>query len=126
MICNSLQTTKRSSSVHSSLILGLLLLAHTVLMVSGTSATVATKDEMTRVCENWLTRIVIEKGSWAQSDSPTIATSGEIVSDNGVILARYYSIVPTGFVVVPVLKEMQPVKAYSDRSVLDDRQSGGF
>jgi|GEM_PF-1162265 len=126
MTSHDLRTTGWRSYMRSSLIVAALLLAQTVLIFRGAGATVATKEEMTRVCENWLTRSVVERGSWAESDSPTIASVEEIVSDDGVVLARCYSILPTGFVVVPTLKEMQPVKAYSDGGVLDERQSGGF
>jgi len=117
---------EQTSFVCRSFILAALFFVQAMLIPCDAGATLATEEEMTQVCENWLAQTVFEKGSWAQSESPSIASAGEITSDDGRVLARYYSIHPTGFVVVPALKEMQPIKAYSDESILDDRQSGGF
>ncbi|MEZ5359280.1 MAG: C10 family peptidase [Candidatus Zixiibacteriota bacterium] len=89
-------------------------------------AELATKAEMEQVCQNWLAQSVVQRGGWAKSTVPEIVATNELVSDNGVVLARYYSISPTGFVLIPTLKEMRPIKAYSDESILDERQEGGF
>ncbi|HUV31737.1 MAG TPA: C10 family peptidase [Acidobacteriota bacterium] len=88
-------------------------------------AELATVAEMEQVCQNWLTQMVLEKGVWAGETNPGIVGVNEITSGD-TLLARYYSISPRGFVVVPVLKEMLPVKAYSDESDLDEKQEGGF
>jgi len=85
----------------------------------------ADAGEMNLVCENWLSQIVYTKGNWAGVTEPEIIQINELYSGD-TLLARYYSITPRGFVVVPVLKEMTPVKAYSDESNLDADQEGGF
>ena len=95
------------------------------LLMPSAKAELATPQEMEQVCQNWLTQMTHERGAWAGTADPEITQADEIRSD-GVLLARYYSISPRGFVVVPVLKEMMPVKAYSDESILDERQEGGF
>ncbi len=86
---------------------------------------VASSVEMNQVCQNWLTNIVFETGSWAGSQNPSITGYSDIMSGD-TLLARWFDISPRGFVLVPVLKEMAPVKAYSDESVLDSRQADGF
>lgn len=88
-------------------------------------AEIATDLEMNQVCRNWLAQAVTLHGDWASTGNPEIITATEITSGD-VILARIYHISPRGFVIVPALKEMQPVKAYSDESNLDDLQDGGF
>jgi hypothetical protein len=88
-------------------------------------ASLASADESRQVCENWLTQMVMQEGDWGGEINPRIASQGEIRSGD-TLLARYYSIEPSGFVVVPVLKEIVPIKAYSDVSTLDERQEGGF
>ncbi|MFZ5981895.1 MAG: C10 family peptidase [Candidatus Zixiibacteriota bacterium] len=85
----------------------------------------ATADEMQRVSQNWLTEIVNLKGSWAGVTNPEITVVYEIFSGD-TLLARCYSVNPRGFVVVPVLKEMTPVKVYSDESNFDASQENGM
>ena len=76
-------------------------------------ATLATSDEMEQLCSNWLTYTVNETGDWAGSRNPKIIESVEIRHD-GHLLAVAYQIDPDGFIVVPVLKEMPPIKAFSE------------
>ncbi|MBN1212211.1 MAG: C10 family peptidase [candidate division Zixibacteria bacterium] len=85
----------------------------------------ADAGEMNLVCENWLSQIVFLKGTWAGVTEPEIIRVDELFSGD-TLLARIYGIAPRGFVVVPVLKEMTPVKAYSDESNLDADQEDGF
>ena len=96
-----------------------------LLLVSVVRAELATPQEMEQVCQNWLVQVTYERGAWAGEIDPHIIQTHEITED-GALLARYYDISPGGFVVVPALKEMVPVKAYSEESVLDERQEGGF
>jgi len=101
----------------------LLIVALLAICVPSAYAVVPSAQEMEQVCENWLTSTVYQKGEWAGSASPVIVETTEIrVGDT--LLARYYSVEPRGFVLVPALKELGPVKAYSDRYDLDDRQEG--
>ncbi|HPC11507.1 MAG TPA: C10 family peptidase, partial [candidate division Zixibacteria bacterium] len=106
----------------------LVLLAATSLLAT-TAPTVraerASSSEMSRACENWLTQVVFTRGAWAGAAAPTVLGAHELAVGD-TLLARYYDISPRGFVLVAALKEMTPVKAYSDRYNLDDSQSGGF
>jgi len=88
-------------------------------------AEIATEEEMELVCRNWLSYMVYQKGAWAGETRPQIADIDEIVEED-TVLARCFSIAPSGFVVVPVLKELPPVKAYSERYRLPMGQRAGF
>ena len=89
-----------------------------LLMTPLLRAETASLEEMDQVCQNWLTLKVLEFGSWGESSNPTIYNVQDINID-GVFAARLYQIDPVGFVLIPVLKEMPPVAAYSDESNLD-------
>jgi hypothetical protein len=97
----------------------------TIFSVSPAKAELATSAEMEQVCQNWLAHITYEKGTWAGSPTPQITGVDELKSGD-TLLARCYHISPQGFVLVSALKEMTPVKAYSETSSLDARQAGGF
>jgi hypothetical protein len=105
-------------------VLGLALVA-LALVVQQASASVATSEQMERVCRNWLTYIVYQEGTWAGSASPEIIGADDVIQD-GVWLARSYSIAPRGHVVVPILLELPPIKAYSEESNLDLSLHAGF
>ncbi|MFH1680573.1 MAG: C10 family peptidase, partial [Candidatus Eisenbacteria bacterium] len=95
------------------------------LLAPPASAEQATIAQMTQVCENWLAYVVHGSGSWAGSTDPSIAEASPIMS-NGTVLAQYFSISPKGYVVVPVLMELPPVKAYSEEYQLDFTQEVGY
>lgn len=81
-------------------------------------AELADANQMEQVCQNWLTLIVTERGKWGGSTDPAIADIQDIVV-NDTLLARYYAIDPAGYIMVPALREMAPVIAYSDEYPLD-------
>jgi len=85
----------------------------------------ATDEEMRWACRNWLSYIVHETGDWAGSKSPMIVDVQPIVAD-GTILGEYFVIDPNGYVVVPILKELPPVQAYSEEYRLDITSDVGF
>ncbi len=95
-------------------------LAMTALLFLGTSlrAERATVQEMDNVCNNWLSYYVNYKGTWDKSASPQVTAVTDI-SREGQFLGRCYSIDPIGFIVVPSLKELPPIKAYSMKCNLD-------
>ncbi|MFH2001245.1 MAG: hypothetical protein ABIK28_16305, partial [Planctomycetota bacterium] len=76
-------------------------------------AETATPGEMERVCLRFLNEHVAECGAWANDTRPWIQSVDEIVED-GQVLGHCFSIYPSGFVVVPNLKELPPIKLYSE------------
>jgi hypothetical protein len=85
----------------------------------------ATQQEMELVCQNWLSYMVYQRGAWAGDTRPRIVDVNEIV-ENDTVLGRCFSISPRGFVMVPILKELPPIQAYSDEYGLDVNQTVGF
>lgn len=85
----------------------------------------ATQEEMAQVCQNWLAYIVHQTGGWGGDAHPKIAAVREI-QEEGVVLGCCFSISPQGFVAVPVLKELPPVKAYSETCNLDVQEDAGL
>ncbi|UCD17225.1 MAG: C10 family peptidase [Candidatus Zixiibacteriota bacterium] len=81
-------------------------------------AETASEEEMRLVCRNWLSYIVSQKGSWAGATEPELTEVIEITV-NDTLLGRCFNIVPEGFVVVPILKDLPPIKASSEESHLD-------
>ena len=92
---------------------------------SSVMAEKASVEEMDLVCQNWLTKIVALKGQWAEVTAPKIDKIEEL-TENDTLLARVYSISPEGYIVVPVIKELPPVKTYSDKGFFDIDQDFGF
>ena len=79
-------------------------------MVSvGTAQTVAT---------NWVALIVYERHAWAKSTEPEVGAAQEL-RRGARLLGYFVPVQPTGFVVVSLRRELEPVKAYSDESNLD-------
>jgi len=85
----------------------------------------ATQEDMERVCQNWLSYMVYQKGAWAGESRPQIVKVDEIV-EGDTVLAQCFSISPHGYVVVPILKELPPIKAYSEEYGLDVDEKVGF
>ena len=94
-------------------------------LASALKASVATPEEMELVCRNWLSQVVYDKGDWAGETNPDILKAEDLV-ENGQVLGRCFAIAPIGYVLVPVLKELPSVKAYSTQSNLNVSDTGGF
>ncbi len=104
-----------------------LLVFAAVLFASQTAkAELANSSEMDQVCSNWLKFMVQTEGNWAGSTEPGIAGKNPIANDKGIIIAYCYDIEPRGFVVVPALKDLPPVKMYSDENNLDIDEYDGM
>ena len=88
-------------------------------------AETASESEMDLAAENWLNYLVYYQGGWADSPNPQITQSDDITVD-GRFVGRLYTIEPSGFILVPVLKELPPIKAYSEYSNLAIEDEGGF
>jgi hypothetical protein len=100
-------------------------LLYLIFTFTGLKAECANRDEMDRVCRNWLVEYAFNRGGWADEINPSILSSVEIMAGD-TLLAVCYNISPSGFVVVPALKDLPPIKAYSEEAVLDEKQSQGF
>ena len=90
-----------------------ILLALLVLSPVGAGAELATVEEAALVAGNWASYIVAGTGSWGGAARPEITGRSEIVVSD-TLVGWCFHLSPSGHVVVPVLKELPPVKAYSD------------
>jgi len=82
-------------------------------------------EEREFVCKNWLEETIYLKGEWSGNISPRIAHSTDILSSNGELLGTMFEIFPSGYVIVPALRELPPVKVHSEKSSLDFSDTGG-
>lgn len=105
----------------------LLGLAFVVILIvsSQVLAEIATADEARLVSRNWLSYITYQTGTWAGSTQPEIINMQEITIKD-VVHGYHFSVKPRGFILVPALKELAPIKAYSDENDLDPEASGGM
>jgi hypothetical protein len=117
---------QETSSIGAGIILATILWAVALLpfaIPSPLQAELASEAEMRNVAQNWATE-VSQKRDWAGGATPAVDLAHELWY-NGVLVGRYYDVQPRGFVLVPTLREMTPVKIYSDESNLSGDQEGG-
>jgi fibronectin type 3 domain-containing protein len=103
-----------------------LLIAAIMLGVSmGARAEVATEADARLVARNWVAYVAAEKGMWGGAARPSLGAVREIVVGD-TLVGWCLSVQPSGHVVVPVLRELPPVKAYSEEHGLDPYASDGY
>ncbi len=78
----------------------------------------ATRNEALTVASNWITMIIQKKGDWGGSETAEIDEIHEFKRGERV-LGYLFRVKPRGYIIVPLRKEMAPVKAYSAKSDLD-------
>jgi len=108
-----------------SLFLIILLLSNLVFFSTMALAERATIAEMDNVCQNWLQLNSSLSEGGRGNALPSIINTENIEADR-LLLGRIYNLSPDGFVVVPALKEMPPVLAYSDKYALGAEQDQGM
>jgi len=108
-------------------ITALLLFAIAVCFITASevNAEKATLDEMNLVCQNWLSQRIIQSGTWAGSDNPKILSVDEI-TNSGQVIGLCFNIAPKGYVIVPALKELPPIKVYSEDCNIDINKTDGM
>ncbi len=110
---------------HRGLITFYLIVPALIIFSASAFAETAAYDEARQVSVNWLNYMTFQTGVWGGSAAPEIIGSEDIIV-NDTILARCFNISPRGFIIVPVLKNLHPVKFYSDESNLDLSETQGF
>jgi hypothetical protein len=96
-----------------------------ILGVSNLGAEVATQMDARQVGQNWLNYIVFETGAWNITATPQLLNAEEIVVE-GQMLGYYFPVEPSGYIVVPVLKELPAIKTYSETDRLDMSETQGM
>jgi Peptidase C10 family/Spi protease inhibitor len=108
------------------LILPLLVICLAIMItVTSAQAQMATRDEALTVASNWITTIIQKKGDWGGSETAEIVETQEFRRGERV-LGYFFRVHPKGYIIVPLRKEMAPVKAYSARSDLDPESEEGM
>jgi len=92
---------------------------------SDARAALATGAEAEMVAANWLTVVTGERGSWGSCDRPSLGASRAIVVGD-TLLGWCFAVDPSGHIVVPVLKTLPPVKAYSETHDVDITADAGY
>jgi len=90
------------------------------------SAGRVSSTEAETVCESWIASVVLVNGSWAGSPHPAITSADELVDADGTLLATCYTVSPDGFVVVPAVDVLPPVKMYAETGRLDVTATRGL
>ena len=103
-----------------------LILCFTVLVFAfPAQSQMATKSEALSVANNWVTLIIQKKGDWGGSKTAAIAGMQDFKRGER-LLGYFFRVQPKGYIIVPLRKEMAPVKAYSARSDLDPETEEGM
>ncbi len=99
-----------------------------ILVIAGTTAPalarIVTREEARVVAQHWTEVITAINGNWAGSTTPFVGDVRELDYE-GRTVGYLCSVEPRGFVVVPLLKGLAPVRVYSDESDLDPAAVGG-
>jgi len=88
-------------------------------------AGVVNKDQALKVAKNWVSYIVHRKGNWGGA---RIASLQEVLEfkRNDRTIGYFCPVQPQGYVVVSLLRELVPVKAYSSSCNLDPTSEEGM
>jgi len=96
-----------------------LILCFTVLVFAfPIQSQMATMGEALNVANNWVALIIQKKGDWGGVQTATVEDVQEF-KRRGKTIGYFCHVKPQGFIVVSLLKELAPVKAYSAVSCLD-------
>ena len=96
-----------------------------VVLVSPVSGVTATWDEAMTVAENWIVRVMENKGHWGGSDWAQVEDMQQFKRADRVI-GYFCHVKPAGFIVISLRKELAPIKAYSSECNLDPESDKGL
>ncbi len=106
--------------------LTIIALSITALLSPGqTAAELVSRQDMDQVSQTWLALMSEEPDGWGGSRDPRVAAVSELEDEFG-LLARVFHADPEGFIIVPVIRELPPVQAYSTTGSLDVTETDGF
>ena len=83
-----------------------------------TEARVISQDEALNMAKNWITQVVHRKGSWGGSPSPSVG-SVQGFKRSGRLVGYYCQVDPHGYVIIPLVEGLAPIKTYSVSDDLD-------
>ena len=83
------------------------------------------KEQAQQVAKNWILMVLDKYGQWGESDSAEALPMQDFTSE-GRLIGYYCQVRPQGFIVVPLRRELAPVKAYCDRYTLNPESENGM
>jgi hypothetical protein len=93
-------------------------------LVGSLRAEQMTAEEAQRVAENHV-RLLVAEGDWKTAPDPLVGPVQEITR-SGQVLGYFCPVQPRGYVVLPLHKELGPIRAYADDCNLDPRLEAGM
>jgi len=87
-------------------------------------AELVTADDARSVAQNWVALTIRHQGDWGGSPTAQIGEIQEFMQGDRLI-GYFCPVSPQGFLVIPLRRELAPVKAYSDTSNLDPDSDEG-
>lgn len=81
--------------------------------------------EATVVAENFLKQVIHRYGGWGDAKEAYITDCKEF-TDEGLLLGYFFPVKPRGYIMVNLLTQLPPIKAYSETSDLDITAEVGF
>jgi hypothetical protein len=103
------------------LILLLILLAGANL----TYSQMVSKAEAEQIASNWIQMVIDKYGHWGNGESAVLQPVQEFRNNNRM-LGYYFQVLPSGYIVVSIRKELAPVKVYDDYFTLDPAEDKGM
>jgi len=89
-----------------------------ILLLSPIYAEIATKQEALTIANNWITTIIHHNSNWGGYEKAAVQEIQEFKHE-GRTIGYFCSVMPKGYIIVSILKELAPVKAYSATCNLD-------
>jgi hypothetical protein len=84
-----------------------------------------TRNEIQTVANNWVNFILARDGNWGGERNPSVGMVREFTRGD-VLLGYYVPVLPQGFLVISLLKDLAPIKAYSTTNSLDPYDEVGM
>ncbi len=75
--------------------------------------------------ENWITAIIAKKGNWGGSETAEVADVLEFKRGSKQV-GYFFRVIPQGFIIISLRRDLAPVKAYSASSNLDPQSEEGL
>ena len=106
--------------------LNMMLAATSVLGIApAVRAELTTAREARTIAENYVDLVLANEGNWGGGDSAAVVSVQEFRRGNRIV-GYFFPVVPQGFVVISLHRELPPVKAYSSRADLSPQLEGGL
>jgi hypothetical protein len=84
-----------------------------------------TTSEVKTLANNWVKFILARDGNWGGARNPSVGVVRDFKRGD-ILLGYYVPVLPQGFMIISLLKDFAPIKAYSTTSTLDPYDEAGM